>query len=278
MQRKNPVETLPTRLNVGCGWDRREGYLNVDLQEFHEPDLVGDARNLPDLPSGHFEEILAIDVLEHLPREDCAVALAEWSRLLVDGGRLVLQVPDVVGVARLLCERPTVEDQRILVQNLFGTQAYTGDWHQNGFTELLLRAELHEAGFDVERLAHRDEWMFDVTATKRSGPGEFVPGDLPFMRLGRDAHAHAHAHADAGAGTAPPAPAADDATTAARLDELLRTATAHAHGGELASTAGRLGPAKRAFLRLSRLHTHHQRAYNESVLELVRELLQRRTH
>jgi hypothetical protein len=254
------MQAIPRRLNVGCGWDRRDGYLNVDLQEFHEPDLVGDARDLRELPSGHFEEILAIDVLEHLPRTDCAVALAEWWRLLVDGGRLMLQVPDVVAVARLLCERRDVSDQRTLVQNLFGTQAYTGDWHQNGFTELLLRAELHEAGFDVLALTHRDEWLFDVTAAKRSTPAPFAPGDLPFMQLwpiGTGPHAR------------------DDQPTERRLEELIGLAADHAHAGELAATVGRFRTLKRFVLRLARIHTHHQRAYNEALLELAREFVRR---
>ena len=64
----------PARLNLGCGYDRREGFLNVDLHAFHDPDLVGDVRSLPALPSGRYTEIVAQDVLEHLERADGPVA------------------------------------------------------------------------------------------------------------------------------------------------------------------------------------------------------------
>src|SRR3954449_9383032 len=55
---------LPTRLNVGCGYDIRPGFLNVDNGDWHSPDLVADITDLVMLPSGHFEEIVAQDVLE----------------------------------------------------------------------------------------------------------------------------------------------------------------------------------------------------------------------
>ena len=53
---------LPRRLNLGCGFDHRDGYLNVDIKPEHEPDLLADIRDLSELPAGHFDEIVAIDV------------------------------------------------------------------------------------------------------------------------------------------------------------------------------------------------------------------------
>jgi Methyltransferase domain len=79
---------LPRRLNLGCGWDHREGYLNVDCYERHQPDLIADISNLPMLPSGYFEEVLAKDVLEHFERTRTDTILAEWARLLSPDGHL----------------------------------------------------------------------------------------------------------------------------------------------------------------------------------------------
>ncbi len=180
-------EPVPRRLNLGCGFDRREGYLNVDFQAFHEPDLVADIRHLDTLGSAEFDEIVAQDVLEHLERQDVDAALCEWARLLRPGGRLLLRVPDIIGVARLLCRHQDLDTQRTLIQNLFGTQAYTGDYHHAGFTEVTMRASLAAAGFEVESLVPRDEWMFDVVAVRADGPRPYEPGPLPFMRLAPDA-------------------------------------------------------------------------------------------
>jgi ubiquinone/menaquinone biosynthesis C-methylase UbiE len=159
---------LPRKLNLGCGFDLREGHLNVDFQDFHKPDMLGDVRSLPTLPSGYFEEIVAQDVLEHLPRLDTPVALSEWNRLLRIGGLLHIRAPNIVGLAELCVqpERQSIEDQKLLVQCLFGTQAYNGDWHLTGFTEKLLRYYLVEAGFEVVKLTSRDHWLFETTARK----------------------------------------------------------------------------------------------------------------
>jgi predicted SAM-dependent methyltransferase len=156
------------KLNLGCGWDLREGYVNVDFQDFHKPDLVADVRELSILPSSWFDEIVAQDVLEHLPRLDTPRTLAEWNRLLCIGGLLHLRMPNIVGLAELLVspEKADIENQKNLVQCLFGTQAYTGDWHLTSFTEPLVRHYLAEAGFIIVRLGSRDHWLFDVTAKK----------------------------------------------------------------------------------------------------------------
>ena len=174
------------KLNLGCGFDKRDGYVNIDFQDFHEPDVVADVRSLDQYLDATCDEIIAQDVLEHLERSEVAPALAEWARLLVEDGRLVLRVPDVLGVARLLAADADVERHDILLQNLFGTQAYSGDYHHAGFTELTLRSRLHDAGFVVETLEHRDEWLFDVVAVRRANPGPFDPGSLQYVRFGPD--------------------------------------------------------------------------------------------
>jgi predicted SAM-dependent methyltransferase len=190
---------FPRKLNVGCGFDRRQGFLNVDLHAFHEPDLVCDVLDLAPLPDGHYEHVLAQDILEHLPRLKTRTALVEWNRVLAPGGTLELRVPDVLGLARLL-ELPDSQAparQEALLQNLFGTQLYPGDFHYIGFTEPYLRALLDECGFGVERLDRKDGWLFDVRARKvrdaRRDPllaiaddGEFVLAAYREL-LGRDA-------------------------------------------------------------------------------------------
>jgi predicted SAM-dependent methyltransferase len=158
----------PARLNLGCGFDHRAGYLNVDFQAFHQPDLVADVSDLPMLPSDHYTEILAQDVLEHLPRKATAPTLAEWNRLLVPGGTLVLRVPSLFDLVDLF-RRPEnlhPDRQEDLMQFLFGTQAYAGDTHLTSFTRPLLERQLEREGFSPVNWALHDEWLFDIKAEK----------------------------------------------------------------------------------------------------------------
>jgi len=161
----------PRRLNLGCGWDLRDGYLNVDLHAFHGPDLMADVTELPMLSSGRYEEIVAQDVLEHLPRTATLPTLAEWNRLLAPRGRLTLRVPSLLDLAALVADpaHQGPEQQEHLLQSLFGTQAYTGDVHLTSFTRSLLSHYLTQSGYATVSWQVRDQWLFEIEAEK-TGP------------------------------------------------------------------------------------------------------------
>lgn len=174
----------PDRLNLGCGFDHREGYLNVDLHAFHEPDLVGDVTDLHMLPSGRYRHILAQDLLEHLPRTATSAVLAEWNRLLAPGGKLTLRVPSLLNLVELF-QRPENQvpaRQELMIQCLFGTQAYTGDFHQTTFTQPILEAQLRAEGFEPTRFDVVHEWLFDVDAEK-VGESEYTQKWAPYADL-----------------------------------------------------------------------------------------------
>lgn len=86
------TESLPRKLNFGCGTDLRPGYLNVDIAPETGADLVHDLRLMPwPLPSDAFDEILFIDILEHLP--DTLGTIEELWRVAAPGARLDIRVP-----------------------------------------------------------------------------------------------------------------------------------------------------------------------------------------
>jgi hypothetical protein len=156
------------RLNLGCGFDKRPGYLNVDLQSFHAPDIVADVLALNDFPSGYYEEIIAQDVLEHFKRVDTRKAFYEWNRVLALGGSLYVRTTYLNGLLRML-ESPdfqTIELQELLVHCLFSTQVYEGDFHLTAFTEPLFRFYLWETGFEITELRVQGDWLFEAHARK----------------------------------------------------------------------------------------------------------------
>ncbi len=171
------------KLNVGCGFDHRPGYVNVDFQPQHKPDLLCDVSWLKPVKDFSCAEVIAQDVLEHLPRAAGPTALREWNRVLAMGGRLWIRVPSLRHLLHLLEaeERQSVEGQQELIQCCYGTQAYEGDFHLNGFTEVTLRHLLAQTGFEVSSIGIRDEWLFEVEAKKVSHcPPEAI------LRLGSD--------------------------------------------------------------------------------------------
>ena len=158
----------PRKLNLGCGWDYREGFVNIDLHAWHKPDVISDVRRLAWLPAGHFDEVIAHDVLEHLPRDQTGPVLDHWNRVMEPKGTISIRVPNVLAIADLLRRRENAgfERQKELMHFLFGTQAYSGDFHLTSFTEALLEQYLGASGFKVKRMAPFMEWMLEVSAQK----------------------------------------------------------------------------------------------------------------
>jgi len=174
------LDDMPTRLNLGCGFDHRDGYLNVDFEAAHEPDLLSDVRTLDGLPDGRFTEILAQDILEHLPRSDTAATLQRWSDLLAVDGTIYIRTTDVIGLAGMMAHHRDPANQFEFMHLLFGTQAYTGDFHLNAFTEVTLRSLLHDAGLEVVSIERFDNWLLDCVAVK---PAVLGPLDLSNLTL-----------------------------------------------------------------------------------------------
>jgi predicted SAM-dependent methyltransferase len=86
------------KLNLGCGFDKREGWLNVDNFPECAPDRFLDIETTPwDLPTDAFEIVLMKHVLEHVGArfETFAAVMRELHRITAPDGLLEIHVPHV---------------------------------------------------------------------------------------------------------------------------------------------------------------------------------------
>ncbi|MGA2296552.1 MAG: glycosyltransferase [FCB group bacterium] len=141
-----PTLPSPLLLNLGCGQDVKEGFINIDLFS-DDTRVVGmDIRNLV-LPDNCADFILASDVLEHFSHRQVDAVLKEWARVLKPGGEIVIRCPSLKLQAKAYSSG--IWNADVASYMIFGGQTNPGDYHCNGFDEASIKIHLTNVGLEV---------------------------------------------------------------------------------------------------------------------------------
>lgn len=146
------------RINFGCGRQVLDGWYNVDAvlspRAPRPPELLhaivfekdGAVRNPLPLSAGCADELIAMHVIEHVHAWEAPHLVAEWKRLLMPGGRLVLEMPNIEAAARNLVAG--MNDQ-MAMWPLYGDHGHRDPFmcHKYGYTPKTIRGLLKDAGF-----------------------------------------------------------------------------------------------------------------------------------
>ena len=87
------AKKLPTKIDLGCGKRKQEGFYGVDIINFPEVDLVYDLRKKWPWNDSSVEEYYCSHFLEHFDAEERAHMVNEMYRTLIPGGKVTLIVP-----------------------------------------------------------------------------------------------------------------------------------------------------------------------------------------
>lgn len=85
------------KLNLGCGYRKVEGFVNIDNRAECAPDLLHDLTDGLPYDDNSVEYVLATDVLEHLPFPFSIEIVEEVWRVLQPGGTFEFVVPSTDG-------------------------------------------------------------------------------------------------------------------------------------------------------------------------------------
>lgn len=199
------------RLNIGSHNVRLEGFLNVDILPLENVHIVMDITKIPwtakkedgqypketgEVFGGVFmndsvNEIVMVEVLEHISFHDTVKVLREMHRVLKPGGKLHIQVPDCGSMMEMFVRgeisdsiphKPESVEQVLTLRNLTGARVHPMRWlmafcgaqkygvpdiHKNIFTKQILQENLEEAGF--ERIDFKEDplgWKIKVNIFK----------------------------------------------------------------------------------------------------------------
>jgi predicted SAM-dependent methyltransferase len=145
------------QLHLGCGDRHFERYINIDRRKTRATDLVCDIRKLP-YPDNSVKLIETYHAIEHLPRHDLPKALKEWHRILMPGGKLIIECPNFDEIVKRY-----LEGEEEWLDGIFGFQRFPGDVHLFGYNFKRLENLLEEASFmNIQRREpqdyHAKEW------------------------------------------------------------------------------------------------------------------------
>lgn len=141
------------KVNLGCGTQHLDGYLNVDINE--PADAIMDIRKLS-FNDNSVGEIYSSHVLEHFSEREMFIVLNEIHRVLKPGGVLSLDIPDLEFCVREWLNTSEDDDRKwgFYLMRIFGNQFNEYEFHKTGFTETRIKRLLSSIGFkdiDVKR-------------------------------------------------------------------------------------------------------------------------------
>lgn len=95
----------PLKLHLGCGWNKLEGWVNIDLVG-GKTDLAWDLRKPLPFADASVDVAFLEHVFEHMKYSETLVVLGHLRRVLRPGGILRVGVPDAGMYSRMYAERP----------------------------------------------------------------------------------------------------------------------------------------------------------------------------
>lgn len=181
-----------TFLHVGCGPKHKDqttrGFAQADWRELRldidagvAPDVVGTMTDMSAVHDGSVQAVFSSHNIEHLYPHEVPVALAEFKRVISDGGFVVITCPDLKSVCALVAEDKLTEPAYTSpagpiapIDILYGHRPPMARGnlymsHRCGFTQKVLAGTLQAAGFASVATIARPK-AFDLWALATKSP------------------------------------------------------------------------------------------------------------
>lgn len=155
--------STPLNLHLGCGQKVFEGYINIDYpSENHsvmsdiQADIFTDILTMQCSP-GTVSEIRLHHVFEHFNRVTALAQLYRWSHWLKDGGRLIIETPDLEGMAKTFLKTRDHSIRMGIARHIAGDQSSPWGYHLEHWWPQRYRETLTQIGFEI-KAAVTERW------------------------------------------------------------------------------------------------------------------------
>ncbi len=179
------LRVMHKKLNLGCGQDYREGWVNLDISSTVGADVVHDIEKLPfPFADGTFDEILCNDIIEHV---EYLPIMKELYRIMAEGGVITIRVPHFTSRNNFI--DPThIKQFSIQLFDYFVENSYLAERHRYQFDSLFKSCSSKKITFQrsarilffnrfVEPWVNKNEWrqwFYEASFLRSLFPAENV--------------------------------------------------------------------------------------------------------
>jgi predicted SAM-dependent methyltransferase len=141
------------KLNLGCGPDIKEGYINIDLCPLDDRVVKQDIKNL-NFEESTIDEIYAKDIIEHMSLEESKNAVKNWSKICKSGASIFIQT--ICWDSIIQAYYANVWDLETVIYMLFAGKNWVDgisrneDFHKSVYSLKLLNQILSENNFEIK--------------------------------------------------------------------------------------------------------------------------------
>ena len=137
---------------------------NLDIMDHPNVNMKCDLSDGIPFHDGHATELRAVHLIQHFPTRKVLPFLKDCYRVLQPGGHLYIMVSDLEWVFQQVLAGGLTPDH---ICSIWGEQDFPSDYHHTGFTYLLLRGMMEEAGFIGLTLPFkRNPWEVSIEGFK----------------------------------------------------------------------------------------------------------------
>ena len=142
------------KINIG-GKEKKEGWKILNIQDGEHVDFHGDISDLSQFENGSVEEIYASHVVEHVDQNKIKETLKGIHRVLKNGGKFYVSVPDMEILCRIFMSKEAPKKAKFhAMRMMFGGQIDEYDYHYFGWNYEFLYDYLKNAGFNkIDRVS-----------------------------------------------------------------------------------------------------------------------------